>query len=223
MVKTLDQDATYEPSKRSLNWLKVKKDYLQGMTDSCDLVPIGGYYGKGRRTGVYGAFLLACYNDEEEEYQSICKIGTGFSDTALQGLADALNAKRADGPRAYYRVPETAALTPDVWFEPAQASLRGGDSAGDRAAPCSGYPAPHGGAARPRAPQPPRLQLPSRSCTGVGGACGRPFHFARAPSGRRPGRLRQGHRAPLPALPARARRQGAGGCDQRVPGGANVQ
>ena len=120
MVKTLDTDATYEPSKRSLNWLKVKKDYLQGMTDSCDLVPIGAYHGKGKRTGVYGAYLLACYNEVDEEYQSICKIGTGFSDEALKQHTEALDLHKIDAPRRYYNVPEGPSITPDVWFEPKQ-------------------------------------------------------------------------------------------------------
>ena len=120
MVKTLDTDATYEPSRRSFNWLKVKKDYLQGMTDSCDLVPIGGYFGKGKRTGVYGAYLLACYNDVDEEYQCICKIGTGFSDEALQELTKTMDEHKIEGPRRYYRLPEGGNLTPDVWFEPKQ-------------------------------------------------------------------------------------------------------
>ena len=121
MVKTLEENATYEPSKRSLNWLKVKKDYLQGMTDSCDLVPIGAYFGKGKRTGVYGAYLLACYNPDEEVYESVCKIGTGFNDEALQSLHAALKERTLDAPRAYSRTPDWAdGNMPDVWFEPCQ-------------------------------------------------------------------------------------------------------
>ncbi|KAI0076086.1 DNA ligase I [Panus rudis PR-1116 ss-1] len=116
MVKMLESEASYyEPSRRSVNWLKLKKDYLAGVGDSLDLVVVGAYYGKGKRTNVYGAFLLACYDADAEVYQTICKIGTGFSEEMLQSHYDALKPLEMSKPRGDIKV---GGAKPDVWFEP---------------------------------------------------------------------------------------------------------
>ncbi|KAJ7597022.1 ATP-dependent DNA ligase [Mycena floridula] len=116
MVKMLESDASYyEPSRRSVNWLKVKKDYLAGVGDSLDLVVVGGYYGKGKRTNVYGAFLLACYDADAEEYQTICKIGTGFSEEMLQAHFTELQPLEISKSRGDVKI---GGAKPDIWFEP---------------------------------------------------------------------------------------------------------
>ncbi|KAJ6263144.1 hypothetical protein Dda_1704 [Drechslerella dactyloides] len=119
MVKMLNGEAShYTPSKRSQNWLKIKKDYLAGAGDSLDLVVLGAYHGKGKRTSVYGAFLLACYNPTAEKYETICNIGTGFSDEVLASLHEQLEPFIIPKPKPFYSHSTVAKDQPDVWFEP---------------------------------------------------------------------------------------------------------
>ncbi|KAJ1341089.1 hypothetical protein BSLG_004330 [Batrachochytrium salamandrivorans] len=94
MVKTLEKEASYEPS---------QKDYVNGLGDSLDLVVIGGFIGRGKRTGWYGGYLLACYDEDHESYQTICKIGTGFSEEALAEQAEFFKSHIIDKPKPYYR------------------------------------------------------------------------------------------------------------------------
>lgn len=79
------------------------------------MVVVGAYFGKGKRTNVYGAFLLACYDADSEEYQTICKIGTGFSDEALQSHYDVLKELETTNMRGDIR---EGGAKPDIWFEP---------------------------------------------------------------------------------------------------------
>ncbi|XP_075591003.1 uncharacterized protein LOC142597871 [Dermatophagoides farinae] len=115
MIKLLNGPLSYyEPNKRNTNWLKVKKDYIETIGDSIDLAIVGAYYGKGRRTNVYGSFLMSVYDEEDDNYRTVCKIATGFDDNQLTELHKQLETS------IIKHKPQSVVsnLVPDVWFDP---------------------------------------------------------------------------------------------------------
>ena len=100
------------------NNYQVKKDYLSGIGDSLDLVVLGAYYGRGKRTAVYGAFLLAAYNPHTQTYETICNIGTGFSEANLEQFHAELSPLTIERPKPFYSHSSVPKDQPDVWFEP---------------------------------------------------------------------------------------------------------
>ncbi|KAG2478822.1 MAG: DNA ligase [Nitrosopumilales archaeon] len=112
MLKMLD--ASYQAGARGSYWLKLKREYRNELGDSLDLVVIGAFFGRGRRTGRYGTLLLAVYDDKTDTFPSLCKVGTGFTDEDLdqlyQLLSDKVTLKK--NPRI------NSQMEADVWFEP---------------------------------------------------------------------------------------------------------
>jgi len=112
MLKMLDKP--YQAGSRGSYWLKLKREYRNELGDSLDLVVIGAFFGKGRRTGLYGTLLLASYDEDTDTFTSICKVGTGFTDEYLDQLYQILSSKVTikKNPRII------SEMEPDVWFEP---------------------------------------------------------------------------------------------------------
>jgi len=112
MLKTLD--APYRAGARGSNWLKLKREYRNELGDSLDLIVIGAYFGRGRRTGLYGTLLLGTYNPDKDNFPSVCKVGTGFTDESLDQLYQILSNKITLKKNS--RV--ISEMEADVWFEP---------------------------------------------------------------------------------------------------------
>jgi len=114
ICKSVGADSVYQAGARGWMWIKYKRDYKSEMTDTVDLVVVGAFHGRGKRAGAYGALLLAAYNKEADTFETVTKLGTGFTDEDLKKLPELLKAHVV--PRKHPRVQST--LAADVWFEP---------------------------------------------------------------------------------------------------------
>jgi DNA ligase-1 len=116
IAKATHKDSTYQAGARSWLWIKLKASYTEGLADSIDLVVVGAVYGRGKRTGLYGAILASAYDIDSDTYPTVCKIGTGFTDEMLAEFKE-----RLDKHKLERKNPKVISdIEADVWFEPVE-------------------------------------------------------------------------------------------------------
>jgi len=114
VCKSTGGDSVYQAGTRGWLWIKYKRDYKSEMADTVDLVVIGAFHGRGKRAGTYGALLLASYNPDSDTFETVCKVGSGFTDEDLEKIPETMDSHRI--PHKHPRV--VSKLDADVWFEP---------------------------------------------------------------------------------------------------------
>ena len=114
MAKSLAEGSGYRAGARGFWWIKYKREYATGLSDSIDGVVVGAFQGRGRRAGRYGAFLLAVYDPKTDRFESFCKVGSGFDDAQLAEMPGRL--QRFEVPERPLSV--VTGVTPDQWVRP---------------------------------------------------------------------------------------------------------
>lgn len=110
-------DARYQPGKRNFNWIKLKRSTGQKLGDTIDAVILGYYIGQGKRSNFgIGAFLVGVYNQQNQLFESIAKIGTGMTD--LEFIDCKLRADHIAVQSKPANVSVAKSLWPDVWTYP---------------------------------------------------------------------------------------------------------
>ncbi len=110
-----DLDAPYIAGARKFSWIKMKRSYKGELSDTVDLVIVGYYRGKGIRTEFgFGGLLGAVYNDKRDMFETVTRIGTGFSEKNMQDFKKLL--EKTTTSKKPSRV--DSLVEPDFWVEP---------------------------------------------------------------------------------------------------------
>ncbi|KAG9103095.1 hypothetical protein FRC06_000243 [Ceratobasidium sp. 370] len=123
--------ATYEPGecdKRTSAWLKLKKDYVDGLGDSLDLVPIGGWHGIGRKAGWWSPILLGLWDSRINKFVGVCKCMSGFSDAFYKGLNERYSEELGTCSKVPFAEIDTNGESMRAWFKPSEVwEIKGAD------------------------------------------------------------------------------------------------
>ncbi|MBN2156964.1 MAG: ATP-dependent DNA ligase [Candidatus Lokiarchaeota archaeon] len=116
MNKSIDpSESVYKAGNRGFLWIKLKSLEAGKMKDTIDVVPIGALMGKGRRANRFGTLLVAVFNEENEKFEFLTRVATGFSDEDIEYFWNAFQfIKTVTRPENVVCNTEN----PDIWFKP---------------------------------------------------------------------------------------------------------
>lgn len=110
-----DLKAKYIAGARKFAWIKLKRSYKGELSDSVDVVIIGYFKGRGKRVQFgLGGLLTAVYDEDEDKFKSIAKVGTGISEERMVELEKMLS--KISSTKKPVRV--DSRIEPDIWVEP---------------------------------------------------------------------------------------------------------
>ena len=110
-----DLKSEYVAGAREFTWIKMKRSYKGELSDTVDLVIIGYYLGRGQRAEFkFGGLLCASYNSKSDIFESVSRLGTGFSEKQMEELQKALEKIKSKSKPA--RV--ASMMEPDFWVNP---------------------------------------------------------------------------------------------------------
>ncbi|MCX6732034.1 MAG: ATP-dependent DNA ligase [Candidatus Roizmanbacteria bacterium] len=110
-------DGTYKPGARGWNWIKFKRSYSSKIHDTVDCLVMGYDVGKGKRTGFgIGAFLVGVYDEKEETFKTVSKIGTGLTDDEWREMKTRCDKLQTKKKPLEYTIDKTMEV--DMWVIP---------------------------------------------------------------------------------------------------------
>ncbi|MFX0071788.1 MAG: ATP-dependent DNA ligase [Candidatus Hermodarchaeota archaeon] len=114
MAKSIKPDSLYQAGNRGFLWIKLKG--LEGgkLKDSVDVVLVGAFYGRGRRKGVYGTYIGAVYDPENDIFEAFTRIASGWTDEIMESLTKEM--KQYEITKQHNRV--ICDDKPDQWLKP---------------------------------------------------------------------------------------------------------
>jgi DNA ligase 1 len=108
-------DAPYHAGARLFNWIKIKREHTGQTQDTYDLVVVGYFKGRGKRSRLgVGSLLCAVYDPPNVRFRTVTRVGSGLSDEEWKEFR-----KRLDNTSISRKPTQVDSLIePDVWVDP---------------------------------------------------------------------------------------------------------